>query len=741
MPATLGMLNALRRTCTVAPAASRERFTSGAPAVDDVLGGGLARGGLHEVLATGADAPAAAGFVAGLMLRAAPSGRPMVWVRRPSPRSRSAASMRRAWPRFGVDPDELILVGAHDAVGALRAGVEAVRCAALGAVVIETWGAPKALDLTATRRLALASERSGVTTFLLRVGAGTPSAARRAGRSRRGRRRRSPPGRPAHRPSTSCCCATAPASPERAGAWSGTVTDASSVNRRRYLALWFPFLPADRLHRSGISPGQDETPLVLFETAANALRVVAVDRRALTLGLTPGLTLADARARVPTLDAVEMDRRADAALLDRLADVCDRYTPLVALDAPDGLILDITGCAHLFAGEERLRDDLMQRCQRAGIAVSASIAGTPDAARALARFGGTEIVPAGQEGSAVCGLPVAALALSAEAVTALARAGLKTVGDLMARPRAPLAARFGADMADRLDRATGRQDIGITPRRPLPACLVERHAAEPIADIDTILAILTGLAGEAVRMLEGRGEGGRAFEAAFLRTDGAVRRITVETGRPLRDAQALMRLFRERLDSLEDALDPGFGFDVIRLAVALSEALAPAQASLDGRLVEEEEVADLIDRLGARFGAEAVRRLMPRDTHIPERSARTLPAAAAEANGGEWQAPDPGMPPARPLYLFGRPQPIETLAEVPDGPPLRFRWRRVLHEVARAEGPERIAPEWWRDADDALTRDYYRVEDSLGRRFWVFREGQYGAAGLSPRWFIHGTFA
>ena len=470
------------------------------------------------------------------------------------------------------------------------------------------------------------------------------------------------------------------------------------------------------------------------------MRLAAVDRRALALGLTPGLTLADARARVPELLTVEMDGEADAALLERLADVCDRYTPLVALAQPDGLILDITGCAHLFAGEEKLRDDLMQRCHRAGIGVSASIAGTPDAARALARFGGPAIVAAGEESAAVRGLPVAALGLEAETVTALARAGLKTIGDLMTRPRAPLAARFGADMADRLDRTTGHEDIGITPRRPLPACVVERHSAEPIADIDTILAILTGLASEAMRILEGRGEGGRHFEAAFLRTDGMVRRIAVTTGRPLRDATALMRLLRERLDSLEDSLDPGFGFDVIRLGVVASEALAPAQASLDGRLVEEEEVADLIDRLGARFGVQAVRRLVRLDTHIPERSARTLPASTQTA-GSDWGAPDPGMPPARPLYLFGRPQPIETLAEVPDGPPLRFRWRRVLHEIARAEGPERIAPEWWRDADDSLTRDYYRVEDSLGRRFWVFREGQYGRDGLSPRWFIHGTFA
>ena len=177
MPATLGVLNALRRTCMVAPLATRERFTCGAPAVDDALGGGLARGSLHEVVAAGADAPAAAGFVAGLMLRAAPVGRAMMWIRPSFAESETGGLYAPGLAEMGFDPDALILVGAHDAVAALRAGVEAVRCPALGAVVIETWGAPKVLDLTATRRLALATEQSGVTAFLLRVGATGPSAA------------------------------------------------------------------------------------------------------------------------------------------------------------------------------------------------------------------------------------------------------------------------------------------------------------------------------------------------------------------------------------------------------------------------------------------------------------------------------------------------------------------------------------------------------------------------------------
>ncbi|WP_186437994.1 Y-family DNA polymerase [Chelatococcus daeguensis] len=524
----------------------------------------------------------------------------------------------------------------------------------------------------------------------------------------------------------------------------------SSASPRRYLALWFPFLPADRQRRtSPPSPAQAEAPLVLVEKVSSALRLAAVDRQGFLLGLTPGLTLADARARIPHLVAVDMDRAADAALLARLADWCDRYTPLVAIEEPDGLVLDITGCVHLFASEAGLRRTVMQGLARGGLTVRGSVAGTPQAAAALARFGRKalgrhDIVPPGEEEMAVRPLPAAALGVSPEVLLALTRAGLKTVGDLAERPRAPLAARFGADLPVRLARILGQEDIGISPRRPLPPCLVERRFAEPVAREEDIDAALAGLAHRAGRILAERGEGGRRFEAAFFRADGRVTRLAVATGRPARDAAVVMRLFRERLAALADPLDPGFGFDLLRLAVTACEPLGESQVSLDGRTVEDEEVAALIDRLGARFGAAAVLRPAFVDTHIPERAVRMVPAALDDDGTAPpcgWPVERPADPPARPVHLFDPPQPIEALAEVPDGPPLRFRWRRVLHEIARAEGPERIAPEWWRDeAGEEPTRDYYRVEDARGRRFWVFRQGLFGEAP-APRWFLHGIFA
>lgn len=511
--------------------------------------------------------------------------------------------------------------------------------------------------------------------------------------------------------------------------------------QRRYLALWFPYLASERLQRRA-SAGPDERPLVLVEKERGALRLADCDKRAGALGLTRGLTLADARARIPELSVAEADPAADRRLVEWLAALCDRFTPLVALDPPHGLVLDITGCAHLFGGEAALRQRVGRSMHWLGLTLRASVAGTPQAARALCRFGDCAISPPGEDEDRVLPLPVAALEVSPETVLALSRAGLKTLGDLAGRPSHTLAARFGEALVTRLRRILGHEDARITPLRPPPDCVVERHFPDPLQDTDGLEGIVARLLGEAGRLLEARGEGGRTFELSFFRSDGAVRRLVLETGRPSRDAGAILRLYRERIDSLADPLDPGSGFDAIRLAVAVCEPLGTPQASLDGRAVEEEAVADLVDRLVARFGRERVLRFVARDSHQPEREAALVPAAAGKSDApAPWPAAQPDEPPSRPLQLFEPPQPVETLAEVPDGPPLRFRWRRVLHEIARAEGPERIAPDWWRGRPGEYTRDYYRVEDAQGRRFWLFRAGLYGRETTAPRWYLHGLFA
>lgn len=471
--------------------------------------------------------------------------------------------------------------------------------------------------------------------------------------------------------------------------------------------------------------------------------LVAGDERAGALGLMPGMTLATARALHPALAVHEANPDADRALLDALADAAERYTPLVGLMGEDTLLLDITGAAHLYGGEDGLLADAQKRIASRGFHLRAAIAGNPVTARAIALYAGGGIIAPGEESAAVAELPIAALGLDHGRRASLERLGLKRIGDCTARARAPLAERFGKDFIDRLDALTGRIDTPISPRRTWPACVAERRFAEPIGHEDDIRRSLLTLAADLKRILEKRGQGARALELAFFRADGATRMIGIETGRPLRDPQTLLRLFREKLDGLADPLDPGFGFDAIRLSARRVEDFAETMTSLDAREDFEAEIAALVDRLAARFGARSVQRLASIDSHAPERASRLVAAQSVGALALDFSAfaPVEAEAPARPIRLIEPPERVEVLAEVPDGPPIRFRWRRVLHAVIRADGPERIAPEWWRAPEGAATRDYYRVEDENGRRFWLYREGLYERESGTPRWFLHGLFA
>lgn len=467
-----------------------------------------------------------------------------------------------------------------------------------------------------------------------------------------------------------------------------------------------------------------------------ALRIAAVDQQAHALGLKPGLAFADARARVPNLASEALDADGDAAWLTRLAEGCDRYTPMVALDPPDGLILDVTGCAHLQGGETGLAADIAKRLDRLGMSVRTAFAGAPDAAHALARFGDGK-------GEDVRPLPVEALELEAEPTIALRRAGLTVIDDLAVRPMAGFAARFGMATATRLRRLLGDETRPIDPRREPPRVMVERRFAEPIARVDDALAVVGELVAEAAIELERRGDGGRAFAATLFRCDGLAPRLTIETGRPSRDPALIVRLLRERIDTLADPLDPGFGYDMVRLAVLHSEPLAAAQLETGGEERPDADFAALVDRLAIRLGADKVIRLGPHDSHIPERAQLLL---AAQRETASWPRAKDDAPPLRPLFLLDPPERVSVLAEVPEGPPRRFHHRGVAHDVHRVEGPERIAAEWWRrkhghrPGEGGLTRDYYRIEDQEGRRFWLFRHGLFGERS-NPDWYLHGLFA
>lgn len=457
-----------------------------------------------------------------------------------------------------------------------------------------------------------------------------------------------------------------------------------------------------------------------------ALRLAAADRHAEALGLMPGLPLADARARMPALLVADHDPEADRRLLERLADICIRYTPMVALGLPDTLILDIAGAAHLFGGDDGLVRAARLRLRRHGFTVRTAFADTPDAARALAQFGAASVAT----------LPVAALRLGEERETALRRAGLHTVGDIACRPLAGLAARFGAQAATAVRRMVGDAESPFVPRRVLPQVEVERRFAEPVARTDYVLGVLADLLAEACRMLEARGEGGRRFEAVFFRADGKEQAVSVETSTPVRHPTPVVTLFTHSLARLEDPLDPGFGFDAVCLAVPVTEPLAPGQPDLDRAPPPGPALDALVDRLAARLGPERLLRFHPRESHIPERAARLRPGSPS----GSWPAPPPNEPPLRPLSLLRPPRLLShVVADVPDGPPRRFRLGVTFLTIVRAEGPERIAAEWWRRP--GLTRDYYRVEDETGRRLWIFRHGLYGREEVNPRWYLHGLFA
>lgn len=506
---------------------------------------------------------------------------------------------------------------------------------------------------------------------------------------------------------------------------------------------------------------EGRAPLALFEKSGGTQRLVASCERASKLGLAAGLGVAEARARFPRLELVEADCSADAHLLDAVADWCDRYTPLVAFDGPAGLILDISGCAHLFGGEAAMMADLLARLQAQGLAARAAIAPEAGTARALVDHAPGSRLMRGQERAALSGLPVAALRLAPDMAAMLARIGLKRLEDVFALPRAGLARRFGRSLSDRLDEALGIAPVPIAPRRPVPLIIHERRLFEPISRSEDILGLLEVLAPKLAIDLERRAEGARRLALTLFRVDGQVERLSVGTAAPTRDPVRLVRLFGERLKALGDDRDAGFGYDLVRLCVEAADALNETQSDLGDAQASGESVEALLDRLAARLGEAAVLGLEETQSHRPERAEvlaaalqgaaasalnRTAPSfpqglrkAASPASPSPWATPPGGPAAPRPLRLLASPEPVEATAGVPEGAPEQFRWRRAHHRVRRVEGPERVAPEWWRE-DAGETRDYFRVEDEEGRRFWLFREGHHALSG-APNWFMHGLFA
>ncbi len=475
------------------------------------------------------------------------------------------------------------------------------------------------------------------------------------------------------------------------------------------------------------------------------MRLTALNERAETIGLKQGQGVAEAKAICPDLDVVEEDPAADRKLLEAIADWCDRYTPLVAIDGRDGLFLDITGCAHLFGGEEALLEDILIRISRLGFDVRGAISSAPGLSWAVARFDDSRVVPPEAMEEALAPLPVASLRLGEETVAALQKMGLKRTGDLLAAPRAPLARRFGAQVLLRLDQAVGLVEEPISPRRPVAQLSAERRLAEPVQTEDDILKLARQLAETLKTGLEARGIGGRSFELLLFRVDGAVFRIAAGASQPLREPGRIASLFTERFGAIHDDLDVGYGFEIVRLNVLQHAPFDTMQGDFAGENRQDGSLSAFVDRVAARLGPDCLQGLELRQSHIPERAVRPLPAMATLASRrrtGREAAGHGFFRGERPLRLFRMPEPIETIAaEVPDGPPRQFRWRRVMHRVSRAEGPERLSAEWWLEEKEEPARDYFRIEDEEGHRFWLFRKGLYGRDGTAPDWYMHGVFA
>jgi protein ImuB len=472
------------------------------------------------------------------------------------------------------------------------------------------------------------------------------------------------------------------------------------------------------------------------------MRLVALDEQAEAAGLRRGLGVAEARAMLPGLDVIEAEPQADRSFLEGIASWADRYTPLVSIDGQDALFLDITGCAHLFGGEKALLDDILARLFHLGMDARGAITASPGLSWALCHHDQGRIVAADGAREALIPLPISALRLERPVTEALIKAGLRQIGDLLDAPRAPLARRFGPSLLMRLDQALGLDDEPISPRRPVAALSVERRLIEPIVSEDDILA-LTGQLAESLRdSLERRGEGGKMFELRLFRVDGKVVQIAVGTSGPLRDPKRIAALFAARLAGLQDELDAGFGFETVRISVLQSEAVKSVQTDFSGEQAEDSSLGAFIDQMTARFGTGLLSTPRQHESHMPERGSRLEPLSRQPDRplAGRSDAPVPASL-SQPIRLFRHPEPVEAVAEVPEGPPVTFRWRRAMHRVARAAGPERIAGEWWIDGETAPTRDYFRIEDEDGRRYWLYREGLYERETSRPRWFMHGVFA
>ncbi|RAK57527.1 DUF6504 family protein [Phenylobacterium deserti] len=513
----------------------------------------------------------------------------------------------------------------------------------------------------------------------------------------------------------------------------------------RILCAWSPTWAIDNWRRRNPSATSPEAspaiqrPFALVEQVRGTRRLAAVSLQAAQLGLYPGQKATDAMAVVPQLALADAQPEADAEALVALVDWCVRFSPAVAVDGSDGLFLDIAGVDHLWGDEAQMMADLRARLAANDLMFRCAVADTAGAAWALAHFGQDGVIaPAGEQAELLRPLPPAALRLDPDAAAQIERLGIRRLGQLMDLPRAPLAKRFGVGVVTRLDQALGQGHEALSFRRPPTPWITGLTFVEPISAPEDMVRVAQDATIKLAARLEREGQGARRFELTYHRVDGKNLGVGVGLAIAGRDAARIAKLFAPKLE----ALDPGFGVESATLAAYEVEPIGGRQTRLDAArtIAPEDGLAPLIDRLANRLGKERVFRAVPVESHVPELAVR--PARPLNPAHGRTPGWDPETP--RPVRLFRRPEPLDgVIALTPDDPPNQFRWRGRTHRVRRAEGPERIAEEWWKaDIEDISVghvRDYYRVEDQDGGRFWLFRSGLY-KAGHPARWWLHGLF-
>lgn len=493
------------------------------------------------------------------------------------------------------------------------------------------------------------------------------------------------------------------------------------------MAIWFRHLLTDGSALR--QPGLKELPFVLAMPVKNRMVITASSPLAEQQGAFTGMAVADARAAVPELVAIDDTPGKAAKLLRLLGLWCIRYTPIVAIDLPEGLILDISGCAHLWNDERGYLKEIIIKLRNAGFDARGAIADTPGAAWAVARFAKTSpIVPSGNQSQVIAGLPPAALRLESEVLERLQKLGFRTIGPLLSMPDPTLRRRFGTTLLTRLDQALGKANEILVPIVP-PVPYVERlPCMEPVRTKVAIEIAIESLLSALCLRLQAERKGLRKAVLKCIRIDGRTVQAGITTNRGSHSVSHLSKLFELQVAKIEPAL----GIELFILEVSKVEDMKTVQEQIWAvdRGLADRALAELLDRVAGKIGLEAIQRYLPAEHYWPERSVKVATSLTEE--------PQTAWPEQmRPIRLLNNPEAIEVMALVPDNPPKTFIYKGKRHHIIKADGPERIGREWWRDGGQH--RDYFVVEDSEGQRYWVFRSGHYD--GGDARWYLHGYFA